>query len=142
MRSANPTFQQDPLFIPGWIVTVVGGNIMLMLLLFAVNSAAMMKSASSLGTRASGVMVDYDSAGASRVGYIAAHEIGHFLGLIHTTEQDGGHDLSRTWPWRGPTCTTAGSKRWRKSSSTTRRESRMVLPWTSDFATGKGTRSA
>jgi len=49
MRSANPTFQQEPLFIPGWIVTVVGGHIMLLLLLFVVNSAAMMKSAPTLG---------------------------------------------------------------------------------------------
>jgi len=48
---------------------------------------------STLGTRASGVMIDYDSGTATRAGYVTAHEVGHFLGLLHTTEQSGGHDL-------------------------------------------------
>jgi len=79
-----------------------------------VGVAARIAGPSSLGTRASGVMVDYDSAGASRVGYIAAHEIGHFLGLIHTTEQDGGHDLvddTLECPATGTdaTCSTEGN---------------------------------
>ena len=30
---------------------------------------------------------------ANVVGMIAAHELGHFLGLTHTVEQDGSHDL-------------------------------------------------
>ncbi len=45
------------------------------------------------GTRASGVMVDYDSGSIAARGYVIAHELGHYLGLWHTTESDGSHDL-------------------------------------------------
>jgi biopolymer transport protein ExbD len=48
MRTANLRMQQEPLFIPGWIVAVVGGHIMLLLLLFVVNSSTMMESAPTL----------------------------------------------------------------------------------------------
>jgi len=45
------------------------------------------------GTRVSGVMIDFDFGSSADGGYITAHEAGHFLGLLHTTEQSGGHDL-------------------------------------------------
>lgn len=46
------------------------------------------------GTELSGVMSLYDGGySASFVGLVAAHEIGHFLGLYHTVEQDGSHDF-------------------------------------------------
>jgi hypothetical protein len=45
------------------------------------------------GTPASGVMSIYDGYSTSTIGLIAAHEIGHFLGLYHTVEQDGTHDF-------------------------------------------------
>jgi len=45
------------------------------------------------GTRASGVMVDYDFGSVAARGYVIAHELGHYLGLMHTTESDGSHDL-------------------------------------------------
>ncbi|MHC4953777.1 MAG: choice-of-anchor D domain-containing protein [Planctomycetota bacterium] len=45
------------------------------------------------GTIVSGVMVDYDWGSAQQAGYVTAHEIGHFLGLLHTTSQNGDHDL-------------------------------------------------
>ncbi len=45
------------------------------------------------GTGVSGVMVDYDFDNAAAVGQVTAHEIGHYLGLYHTTESDGSHDI-------------------------------------------------
>lgn|GEM_PF-2209463 len=45
------------------------------------------------GTTVSGVMSVYDGFGTSTIGLVAAHEIGHFLGLYHTVEQTGGHDF-------------------------------------------------
>jgi len=45
------------------------------------------------GTRASGVVVDYDFGGASTAGSVSAHEICHYLGLFHTVESNGAHDL-------------------------------------------------
>jgi len=45
------------------------------------------------GTRVSGVMADFDYSSAAAAGHIAAHEIGHYLGLFHTTESDGSHDI-------------------------------------------------
>jgi hypothetical protein len=45
------------------------------------------------GTRASGVMVDYDFSDAAAVGQVTAHEIGHYLGLYHTAESTGQHDF-------------------------------------------------
>jgi hypothetical protein len=41
----------------------------------------------------SGVMVDFDWSDAAAVGQVTAHEIGHYLGLYHTAESDGSHDI-------------------------------------------------
>ena len=45
------------------------------------------------GTRLSGVMSVYSGFTNNTIGLIAAHEIGHFLGLYHTAEQNGDHDF-------------------------------------------------
>lgn len=45
------------------------------------------------GTTVSGVMSVYDGFSTGTIGLVAAHEIGHFLGLYHTVEQTGGHDF-------------------------------------------------
>lgn len=45
------------------------------------------------GTPLSGVMSVYDGYSSTTIGLIAAHEIGHFLGLYHTAEDDGSHDF-------------------------------------------------
>lgn len=45
------------------------------------------------GTSLSGVMSVYTGYTSSTIGLIAAHEICHYLGLYHTTEQDGSHDF-------------------------------------------------
>ncbi len=45
------------------------------------------------GTPASGVMVDFDFGSTTTAGYVTAHEIGHYLGLLHTVEQNGRHDF-------------------------------------------------
>jgi len=44
------------------------------------------------GTELSGVMSLYSTSNPSFIGLVAAHEIGHFLGLAHTVEQSGQHD--------------------------------------------------
>ncbi len=65
------------------------------------------------GTGVSGVMSIYDGYGTSTIGLIAAHELGHYLGLYHTVEQDGTHDFvddTLNCPASGTdsVCTTAG----------------------------------
>jgi len=45
------------------------------------------------GTSMSGVVVDYEFSNSTTVGYVAAHELGHYLGLYHTVESDGTHDF-------------------------------------------------
>lgn len=66
------------------------------------------------GTTVSGVMSVYSGFTTNTVGLIAAHEIGHFLGLYHTVEQNGNHDFiddTVECPPTGtspPECPTAG----------------------------------
>jgi len=45
------------------------------------------------GTPMSGVMVDYDFGSANTAGHVTAHELGHYLGLFHTVESFGAHDI-------------------------------------------------
>lgn len=45
------------------------------------------------GTEISGVMSIYSGFTTNTVGLICAHEVGHFLGLFHTVEQNGSHDF-------------------------------------------------
>lgn len=45
------------------------------------------------GTELSGVMAKYSSSNVNLSALVAAHEIGHFVGLWHTVEQDGQHDF-------------------------------------------------
>ncbi len=65
------------------------------------------------GTSLSGVMSVYGGFGANTIALIAAHEIGHFLGLFHTVEENGQHDFiddTPNCPSRNvnATCTTLG----------------------------------
>jgi hypothetical protein len=65
------------------------------------------------GTTSSGVMSLYDGWPAATIGLVAAHEIGHFLGLYHTVEQTGEHDFVDDTPecpavGTNAACTTAG----------------------------------
>jgi len=80
----------------------------------AVGVAARVAGPLLAGTRESGVMVDYDWGSTAQSGYVTAHELGHYLGLLHTTEEDGSHDLiddTLECPKSGtnPTCTTEGN---------------------------------
>jgi len=80
----------------------------------AVGVAARIAGPLLAGTRESGVMVDYDWGSTTQSGYVTAHELGHYLGLLHTTEDDGSHDLiddTLECPRTGTnsTCTTEGN---------------------------------
>jgi hypothetical protein len=59
------------------------------------------------GTTSSGVMSAYEDFSASLIGLVAAHEIGHFLGLYHTVEQTGEHDFVDDTPECPPAGTNA-----------------------------------
>jgi hypothetical protein len=65
---------------------------------------------SDLGSTANcGATVNLASCGPDRAGYIAAHEIGHWLGLYHTTEAGG--DLFDPLPDTGTcSCSTCGER--------------------------------
>jgi hypothetical protein len=45
------------------------------------------------GTGMSGVMSVYQGYSSDLIGLIAAHEVGHFVGLYHPVEQNGSHDF-------------------------------------------------
>ncbi|MGE0190872.1 MAG: M12 family metallo-peptidase [Planctomycetota bacterium] len=70
-----------------FVRTALGGGVL--------GVAATIGGPSVNGTQLSGVMSLYDPGNANLVGLVAAHEIGHFVGLAHTVESaqnGGGHD--------------------------------------------------
>ncbi len=93
-----------------FFVEVVFGN-------GVVGASATISGPKRNGTRNSGVAVDYTGVTFHRdtktIGAIAAHEICHYLGLYHTVEQDGTHDIIEDTPDCPPTgtngeCSTEG----------------------------------
>jgi hypothetical protein len=63
------------------------------------------------GTEYSGVMSLYTTTDTSLVGLVAAHEIGHFVGLAHTRESDGSYDNiddTANCPSSHPDCSQPG----------------------------------
>ena len=88
-----------------FVKTALGGSV--------VGVAATIAGPKLNGTAVSGAMSVYDGFSPSLVGLIAAHEIGHFLGLYHTVEQGGAHDFvddTADCPASGTdaVCTTVG----------------------------------
>jgi hypothetical protein len=88
-----------------FVRTAIGGGV--------VGVSATIAGPQRNGTTASGVMSVYDGYSVATVGLIAAHELGHYLGLYHTVEQDGSHDFiddTLECPATGTnaTCTTTG----------------------------------
>jgi len=78
--------ETDPRLNLFFVRTALGGGVL--------GVAATLAGPRRNGTSYSGVMSLYDGGySASFVGTVAAHEIGHFLGLYHTCEQDGSHDF-------------------------------------------------
>jgi hypothetical protein len=79
------------------------------------------------GTTMSGVMSSYEGFTGDTIGRIAAHEVGHFVGLEHTAEQNGTHDNigdTANCPSTGTsaTCPTPGGgylMHWQSVSGTT-----------------------
>ena len=68
-----------------FVETALGGGV--------VGVSATVSGPKRNGTTLSGVMSKYTGFSTNVIGLIAAHEIGHFLGLYHTAEQNGTHDF-------------------------------------------------
>ena len=68
-----------------FVQTALGGGV--------VGVAATVSGPKRNGTTLSGVMSIYTGFSTNVIGLIAAHELGHFLGLYHTVEQTGDHDF-------------------------------------------------
>jgi hypothetical protein len=68
-----------------FVQTAIGGGVL--------GVAAALPGPKLNASGVSGVMVDYDWSDAAAVGQVTAHEIGHYLGLYHTAESDGSHDI-------------------------------------------------
>lgn len=66
-----------------FVGTVPGGNVGL---------SSRISGPSFNGTQMSGVAIDYDFSNSTTVGYAAAHEICHYLGLLHTSDPTLGFD--------------------------------------------------
>ena len=78
--------ESDPRLNLFFVRTALGGGVL--------GVAATLAGPRRNGTEFSGVMSLYDGGySTSFIGLVAAHEIGHFLGLYHTVEQDGSHDF-------------------------------------------------
>ena len=68
-----------------FVETALGGGV--------VGVSATISGPKRNGTTLSGVMSKYTGFSTNVIGLIAAHEIGHFLGLYHTVESNGAHDF-------------------------------------------------
>lgn len=68
-----------------WVQQALGGGV--------VGVASMIGGPQQNGTRASGIMAQFDGYSAAQTATIAAHEVGHYLGLYHTAEESGAHDF-------------------------------------------------
>ncbi len=78
--------ESDPRLNLFFVRTALGGGVL--------GVSATLAGPRRNGTELSGVMSLYDGGySSSFIGLVAAHEIGHFLGLYHTVEQDGSHDF-------------------------------------------------
>jgi hypothetical protein len=103
---ANPGFDNLSVSELDQLCQATGGAVKTRLNLFfvevvfgdgVVGASATISGPKRNGTRNSGVAVDYTGVSGFRdaktIGAIAAHEIGHYLGLYHTVEQSGVHDI-------------------------------------------------
>ena len=82
LTSAEPDARMNLFFVR----TALGGGVL--------GVSATLAGPRRNGTELSGVMSLYDSGySASFIGLVAAHELGHFLGLYHTVESNGAHDF-------------------------------------------------
>ena len=78
--------ESDPRLNLFFVRTALGGGVL--------GVSATLAGPRRNGTELSGVMSLYDGGySASFIGLVAAHEIGHYLGLYHTVESDGTHDF-------------------------------------------------
>ena len=78
--------QSDPRLNLFFVRTALGGGVL--------GVSATLAGPRRNGTELSGVMSLYDGGySASFIGLVAAHELGHYLGLYHTVESDGTNDF-------------------------------------------------